>query len=98
MKWCSLPPWEAVPTLLMTSHGRGLCLGSKCVVEVIQVDIEPGESLMDGDICNMSEKGQERLTKAFGLGREPRIARVDLMNQVGRRPLILKAAIESEGF
>lgn len=53
---------------------------------------------MDGDICNMSEKGQEWLTKAFGLGREPRIARLDLMNQVGRRPLILKAAVESEGF
>ena len=40
----------------MTSLGRDLWLGAKYVVEVIQVDVESGGSLMNGNIYNLSEK------------------------------------------
>lgn len=69
----------------MTSFSRDLWLGFKQVVEVIQVDIEPGESPMDRNIYNMSEKGLERLTRVFELGREPCVAGLDLGELVNRR-------------
>lgn len=83
---------------MITSPGRNLWLGAKNVVEVIQVDVEPGRSPMNGNIYNVSEKGLEWLTRAFGLGREPSIAGLDLMELIDRRQLILMTATESEGF
>lgn len=53
---------------------------------------------MDRNIYNMSEKGLERLTRVFELGREPCVAGLDLGELVNRRQLILTTAMESERF
>lgn len=65
---------------------------------MIPVDVEPGESPMDRNIYNMSEKGLEWLTRVFELGREPCVPRLDLVLLVNRRQFILTTAMESERF
>lgn len=65
----------------MTPFSRGLWLGSLCEVDMILVDNDTGESPPDGNISDINEKGLEWLIRAFGLGREPNVAILDLTNR-----------------